>query len=556
MLGLEKSANGNDVVNALAARLEFQRLEGMKLATQLEVQRLDAVKLKIDSERRIENLENRMRYTTQSEHDIGEVILQDTICGDLTSFDPPEGVSADVIVSVSDLGPMDVPGKGEDQQVNAPVHRILQRHISVSNTLHLCTNHSPLIDAKGREQREDLILVDGTEIEWPSVITMLAGKLDLKTSNYKFAIGQAKRRADAILSMQPWRVFAIVPIFCKEEVSFLRLDKSEMPQLPGVGKMSFLTVNGSGQQATVAIGPGFHALLCYLKQPSLLGYVKCPISLLSWGTQVDVTSSVLMYRTCSDGTLKAVFALQSDVPAVLKVCDKFNALDHEREIITLLSGIDGVVQMASSDVLHVTCALDAKVNKNLYGLHLQPRASPLVPSNASKDLFSQYAKTLYECSLLEVFHNDVSPDNLCVIETVDEKQTTYYRGLVVDWGIATGVRVPIKGFSGKLLFASERVLKFYGTRDDRFGSLLDDLESLFYVAVSMADGEVSWASEQDATKRLNARRRAAGIARRSAFIGQWEFLNTVANGFRPSLHEGANANIHDILAAFGVNHIS
>ncbi len=154
-------------------------------------------------------------FSTQDEADIGKKLLislgegddyvQELFLENLLHDDPTP--------FIIDLTPdPNFCGTDEDYFLNEPLNRHIKTCTSLRSSLLFTGKHCALIDMKNREQRADQVLLSCHVLEWPNVITMLDGKLDLRKDFCKL-LGQARRRASAILDAQTWRDFIIIIIY-------------------------------------------------------------------------------------------------------------------------------------------------------------------------------------------------------------------------------------------------------------------------------------------------------------------------------------------------------
>jgi hypothetical protein len=192
-------------------------------------------------------------------------------------------------------------------------------------------------------------------------------------------------------------------------------------------------------------------------------------------------------------------------------------------------------------------------------LLLTPYAQVLTPSMATPALFKQYSSVLATAAKKSVFHNDISPDNLLVLRNGEERDCSNLVGLVTDWEISTFGKEAIKGFTGKSLFAP---LSAFGVekqegeqkgaeKEERLGSLRNDLESLFYVAITCAFGEASWArafgAAQDESSML--RERSRFCLGREPFPKKWSnYLTPIRDALRD---DSEQATGQKLLQLFG-----
>lgn len=204
----------------------------------------------------------------------------------------------------------------EDRCINGPVFRALSNNMK-GGKLALTVSRSRLIDGAGREQWSDMTLFSGLQ-EWPQAVTLLDGKPTVGD----VLLGQGMRRALALLSMQPWRAFVVMPLYSLEQVRFLRVEQH--PTRVAVSDLLDMFVytyprNSKGkpmprffQQA----GGGFSQLLHFLNNPALLGYIPCPVRLTALDTFEQ--DSFRACTICAPSNGRAVFLVNDST-----VCKAF-----------------------------------------------------------------------------------------------------------------------------------------------------------------------------------------------------------------------------------------
>jgi hypothetical protein len=418
---------------------------------------------------------------------------------------PVSSLSADF------LSPDDnIAGKREDKEVNAPMSHVCRHFVPVSYTVALTINSCNLVDFKGREQREDILILRGRVQEWPDLITMIVGKLDLQLlSPWKVALGQACRRANAILDSQPWRVFVVIPMTSMADIAFLLMDQAV--RRPSVSPRS-ACLSKIGND--VVIGSGFNSLAAFLSKPHLLGYVRCPVQLSS--VSVEALSATRVMTLCARNNKKCVFLLHNDAGSsfVVKAYDDRSRAAHEIAVLQKIAKIDGVPKLvesvhgvASRRPVSVQVSRDSVLTE-CHALAMMPYCSALTNSIATPALFACYASVLAHAAALDVNNNDVSPDNLLISMNAN---TGVASGILTDWELATtsGSKIGDIGFTGTYLFACDAAFEEGG----RTSSLLCDLESLYYaaVAISTSVGAVWGDHASGASSMVSERRRFTGL---------------------------------------------
>lgn len=389
----------------------------------------------------------------------------------------------------------EIQGKEEDKKVNGPMHRLICSRLPLGYQAKLTINTCKLIDNQGREQREDILLLEGNAADekWTDLVSMVVGKKKLDTNGWKIALGQAMRRAKAILECQPWRNYVIIPITDINSVGFLQVTNATWA--PTVSSRVKLFDESE-------IGPGAANFLSLLAEPSLFGYVKCPVTLDVSSLQNLSTGqcSTLFARLEKNASRRAVFLVNFDshLPVIVKACEAAHAIDNEGTWMRQLSqsAVPGVLKIQG--IQNVTVFVES-TKFSWKALVLSPYCSRLRPSVWSQHLFVHYASTLTAAHDLGICHNDISLQNLLVVE--NDGKDSESKGIVADWGSAskTGHEVTSTTI---LLAPTARLLKL-----DLRASPLADLESL-YVAVCCVAEEVPWSrtlAQHDQAKMLQAR---------------------------------------------------
>ena len=435
----------------------------------------------------------------------------------------------------------------EDLLVSEPFCRIISAVSRTSLNVKFSGQNSNLIDDEGREQRVDLSLFNSEYEEWATLVTVIEGKQDLKTSNYNSALGQCMRRATAILAAQSWRDFVIVPFHCLQDIAFLKVEWKGnrdfgCPDPVHSGKSDCLDVGNKD----VVVGDGFRALCAMLENPALFGYLPCPVRILTDLSELGFRST---HPICVRSEQKALFVVDmadddETTECVLKVFQNRPSAEGEFANVMRLAAVDGTIKLRRESVVTIQCEWGNK-RGDFCALVLSPYCRALTPSLASKDLFCQYAQILLDCCNKGLCSNDVSPDNLLVIERSGEKL-----GIVTDWEIATPPCTAINHRTGKLLFCPSTQ-----TGTERASSLLGDLESLFYVAVSCAENGVKWVikrSDRSTSDMFERRSRHTGLgARKSGSFEKWnDYLVTVRQALATAKASGIEEDVKRVVEAF------
>ena len=123
-------------------------------------------------------------------------------------------------------------------------------------------------------------------------------------------------------------------------------------------------------------------------------------------------------------------------------------------------------------------------------------------------------------------------------------------GIVTDWEIATPPGTKINKHSGKLLFCPATA-----EGEDRTSSLLGDLESLFYVAISCAENGAKWSIKRDdrSSRDMFLRRsRHTGLdGRKSGSFEKWdEYLVNIRKAILCAKNSNADDDVEKVVYAF------
>lgn len=477
-------------------------------------------------------------YSTQNEADIGKMLLAD-VGKSATHDDSPA-------VSQLEVPPLEVPmlaeeegeekiielppdlsissSMQEDTHVNAPLfNHLSQHHVHPLMQLLLTVNRSAFIDGKGREQRADMVLLNSLFLEWPHVVTMFEGKLDL-IKDFHEALGQARRRAAAILGAQPWRERVDIILYDLESIAIFRLDCEGFNCL--TAPIDFLRHVSGHKYACLY---GYYLLLDYLKYPGKLGFTRHPLRLTRMQNLMGpgVTSELVCGR--SEG--KAVFVMNvGDTKIIAKVFVSEEAAERERSLLAQVQGIEGTAQLHPSCVLET---LQCDIAKNgsrqcdtWFGFAVLPYCSVLVPSHAEPFHFASVAQTILATAAIGLVCNDISLDNLLLTETSNV--------IISDWGLATSPGAHI-GSRGKHLFIPPSCrLEDGGVDPERVAAVRNDLYALLLVAVSCALADVPWACAKTDADMKDKMLHACGLGKLRgpssvlATSKKWSYLLQVA----------------------------
>ena len=528
-----------DEIPRIKERMAKQEEQMAKQEEQMAKQENETQLLKQE----VERMSLAAQYSTRSEHDVGSIILDHTRKEILKRLEFPTQVPQCSLELKCSLLSVSSSKKHEDQVINEPMMNLMQ-YLLEQKQIKLkaldCTLFSPLMDARGREQKADLILLSygdldsGSVTTWPMVVSCFEGKHDLELNNLCIAIGQCKRRSDAILEQQPWRDYVICVFHCLDKIGFLKVNRKGEPSVSDV--LPFLE---KGEDGNLIKGAGFHILM-HLMESGSFGWERCPYSVLLQSTRaLDGYSQ--SGAVCARSSGKRVFIVQGKAgeSRILKASEEY-CMHHEHEVLKHLQGVHGILTV--SDLFTVDIQIGA--DKTQMTAFLMEPCTVVTPSSATPALFAQYAQTLVNVSKLGVHHNDISLDNL-LCQRVGGQLT----GVIIDWEHATWDDHGIRGFRGKRCFASESAFEEQWT-----ASLENDLESLFYVAVSCCmEDMLEWPRVSYESKMRVKRRQECGLhltLRGSGFLdnasaqrkGLWfNYLNSIRTAMLETRRNPSNS---------------
>ena len=297
----------------------------------------------------------------------------------------------------------------------------------------------------------------------------------------------------------------------------------------------------SGQKFT-----GFAHIERLLKDPRLFGYERCLTKPVLQGN-TDLSHlhflSVLSSRAYKkNDSHKLLFLLADDNrdKVVLKCFTDITAANREFSQLQQVQHINHVVKIRCSACVNITVHYVPENGRDDIALEctgfLLEYCRPLAPSEALPMHIAKIGLALRDIASLNIFHNDVSPDNLMISVETGQPVICDFDMASVDQDIVN----PLGTFSGKYLFAPcVAYVESEGGFIRRCGSLISDLESLLYTAYSLAHGGANWASTRDRCHiNLSLRSRACGYhARRNVMLPvehtqKWEpFLNGMSAAF-------------------------
>lgn len=493
----------------------------------------DVLALKTD----VKLLKRDKKFTPKNDTAVGKDIqaaLSDPNDQDVTLWsDPPIPPDTTLVVTNDQLQNTDHRFQ-EDAHVNGPMFNVLAGFV-LPGTLELTVSRSKLIDCAGREQRSDITYYDGQVKEWPHAITMLDGKLVVGAS----VLGEGMRRAKALLSMQPYREFVVVPLYSRTEIVFLRVNQQlDISLTENMGLLRF-----DAYDKLLSVEHGFKLLVHFLRNPHLMGYTTCPVilhSLHSYDNKPFESAAI-----CARSPHKAVFLVNDSM--VVKAFRDSNLATYEHSVLDNLQQVQGVPLLLSKKVEKCIVSEQLLTDRAEWAaVIMEPYCTVLTASGAQPTHFADFATTLEQASYHGYNNNDISGDNLMI--------TPDGRGVIVDWGIATLLDTELQANCGKELFVPLSCLnKNTGEAMARKSSLLHDLESLYMVAVCCSRRDVPWAHSTNEFRYID-RAKACGYGHRiysfndktKLSIG-WEYLEDVAKELNGMDGE---PNVDKILAIF------
>jgi hypothetical protein len=464
----------------------------------------------------LKNQNLRAKYSSQTESSVGKRLLKEIEEG--TSPDVGrwnishlQRYSGNVVLTDAILAPDPQFHLAEDQVVNAPLHRAIAHNSSMVDQLKLTVSRSKLIDSSGREQRADMSLFDGLVHEWPHAVTLLDGKHVIKGP----LIGQGMLRARAVLDMQPYRQFVVIPLYTRTSIVFLRVERDYTTILLSEPLPLFTFFDNKCLRFR-HVGEGFLILLELLQNPELLGFVPCPKKLESLQDFEIISSTPICARSAN----KCVF-LTNETFVVKTFSSQQDAI-LEFAVTARLQEIEGVLRMLSDKVLTCSVRTGSDIPENWYAITLEPYCTVLTTSVATPAHFAKYASILAASDNCGINHNDISFDNLLLCEH------TCYIG---DWGLATTRGTTLPAGAGKILFAPFSCMTDEGEVGERTSSLLQDLESLYMVAICCSLDSVPWSNVNKADMRDSCAKHC-GLGYREFESGtrprnEWAYLITI-----------------------------
>jgi hypothetical protein len=464
-------------------------------------------------------LEREKRFTPKNDTAVGKDIqaaLSDPNDLDVIRWnDPP--TPPDTALDVTDAQLKDTNHRfQEDAHVNGPMFNVLVGYV-LPGTLELTVSRSKLIDCAGREQRSDMTYYEGQVKEWPHAITMLDGKLVVGAG----VLGEGMRRAKALLSMQPYRDFVVVPLYSRTEIVFLRVNRKLDISLTETMEL----LRFDAQDKLQSVEHGFKLLVHFLRNPRLMGYTACPIilhSLHGYDNKLFASAAI-----CARSAGKAVFLVNDSI--VVKAFRDGTLATYELSILTNLQQIPGIPRLLSEKAEPCTVFehLSGTDRADWAAVVMEPYCTVLTASGAQPEHFADFATILEQASILGYNNNDISGDNLMI--------TPDGEGVIVDWGIATPVGTELQADCGKELFVPLSCLdKQTGEAMARKSSLLHDLESLYMVAVCCCRHDVPWAHSKnefryiDRAKMCGYGHRIYSFNDKTKLSAGWEYLESVA----------------------------
>jgi hypothetical protein len=446
----------------------------------------------------------------------------------------------------------------EDCIIDDIVYGALMQNFSPDGSLKQTTTASRLTDRTGREQRAGISFFISSGTEWTDLVTFLDGHGDIESP---LLVDQCKNRADIILDMQPWRRVVVIPMYSRSEVRFLRVSRVGVTRLQHIElskPQQMFTFRSNDEQELVGVDDGFHQLLFFLLYPVHLGYLPCSVTMS--GLQGYPTATVNATVICARSGGKAVFALRDCDNTVWGVCKAFAdgaIAEYERVALQSLQRVSGIPRLLSDAVL--SCTVQEQIEgpaATWSALVMTPYCTALTAFTAWPAHFEQFANILKEASegVDGVNHNDISPDSLMLYgSSVDAGQkipvyddsavavavmaSAAAAAYIVNWGSATRRGTMLDARTEKHSFLPLNCIdRKTGRVGERTSSLLNDLYSLYLVAVCCCKGDVPWAGIDQRRHHSVCSRYCGlglrGFSRDTRLPGQWRYLELVAEELR------------------------
>jgi hypothetical protein len=243
---------------------------------------------------------------------------------------------------------------------------------------------------------------------------------------------------------------------------------------------------------------GFKLIEKYLADPTSFGYVHSLIRphLCDTPCLAHLKFVSLLAGRGSEKNRKGLFVLadEGDNRIVLKVFANKKTAEREFAALQALEGVPNIIALQCDACISVNVEWEIENSEtvgeteivNCTGF-LVEYCTVLVPSEARPVHIAKCGLALAEASKRNVFHNDISPDNLMI-------SVQHQEPVVCDFDLATRnseIVNPNGKFSGKPLFAP--CVAFERGRE-RCGSFVADLESLLYTAYTFAHDGAVWSS--------------------------------------------------------------
>jgi hypothetical protein len=454
----------------------------------------------------------------------------------------------------------------EDREIDDCMYGALKPNLPADGSLKQTVTASRLLERTGREQRAGISVFIGRGTEWVDLVTFLDGRGDIESP---VLVGRCKRRANVILDMQPWRRVVVVPMYSRSEVRFLRVSRVGDTRLQHIElsrPQQTFTFRSDDEPELVSVDAGFRQLLLFLLYPAHLGYLPCPVTMTGLhGWPVPAVNATVI---CARNQGKAVFTLRDCGNTVCGVCKAFAdgaVAENERGLLRSLQRVSGIPRLLSDEVL--SCTVQEQTDRpaaTWSAVVTTPYCTVLTAFTACPAHFEHFANILKEASegVDGVNHNDITPDSLMLYgSSVDAEQEIPVYGdsavavavaitapagvaavgatdaYIVSWGSATRKGTMLNARTEKHSFLPLSCIdKKTGRIGERTSSLLNDLYSLYLVAVCCCKGDVPW-DDISPWRHYSVCARYCGLgptgfSRETELPEQWRYLETVAEELR------------------------
>jgi hypothetical protein len=410
MFGLSQNASPSTVygtVNQLAARLSQVELVAATAKEEAATAKEEAV----TANKKATRLEKEAVLSTQDDAECGKRVLGTEVVRHALNIPPAE--PAKILTQQHSAAYDQIFGKekSEDDVVNKPLHALLSFFLPAGSCMFTGTS-CPIKDNVGRIQKADLSCCDGSQLTAATVSAMLEGKpLLTKKGQQSTVVGQGVRRCKAINQLQAGqgREFSVVPFFDRTHVGFVKLDQALNVSFSAPEPML------KKEEGVWCALPGFQKLLRVCQDPEVSGFRRCPFpTATECEAKLDLESLVPLFVGRAG---RRVFRSGDQV---LKVQDEKRAA-VEVAALRKLAGLEGVPTLVTKGSFKVTFPN----NEELVGFLMSPFGAIPDWDTMEPRHGAFLANVITQAASREVFHGDVSPDNI-----IQLKQSLF----LIDWG--------------------------------------------------------------------------------------------------------------------------